>query len=105
MDDWIWEIVQDDWSIVKTLLEVYPSSLSLSEFRTSEITIERGFCARLSKPGYLDCTDWIGPFSTWIEAAEALAWQYGEIFEEYRDPWQGELLEAIEQRRNGKNEE
>lgn len=29
-----------------------------------------GFYARLSAPGYLDCTDWSGPFKT---EAEALA--------------------------------
>lgn len=26
--------------------------------------IQSGWCARLSVPGYLDCTDWCGPYET-----------------------------------------
>lgn len=32
--------------------------------------LKTGWFARLSAPGYLDCTDWCGPFDT-AEAAEA----------------------------------
>jgi hypothetical protein len=32
--------------------------------------LKSGYFARLSAPGYLDCTDWSGPFDT-AEAAEA----------------------------------
>lgn len=34
--------------------------------------------ARLSAPGYLDCTDWSGPFDTTEEAAQALLDLYFE---------------------------
>ena len=36
-----------------------------------------GFWARLSAPGYLDCTDWSGPFDTEEEAARYLLETYG----------------------------
>lgn len=39
---------------------------------------EHGWCARLSAPGYMDCTEWCGPFDTVEEAAEALL----DMFEE-----------------------
>lgn len=35
-----------------------------------------GWSARLSAPGYLDCTDWIGVFETEEAALEALAEMY-----------------------------
>lgn len=35
-----------------------------------------GFFARLSMPGYLDCTEWQGPYATEEEALKALADQY-----------------------------
>lgn len=31
-----------------------------------------GWYGRLSAPGYLDCTDWIGPFDTADEAIKAV---------------------------------
>ena len=37
-----------------------------------------GWYARLSAPGYLDCTDWIGPFDSEDEAFEALYETYGD---------------------------
>ena len=37
-----------------------------------------GWHARLSAPGYLDCTDWIGPYATEDEALEALYELYGD---------------------------
>lgn len=36
-----------------------------------------GIYARLSAPGYLDCTDWIGPFDSQREAEEELYRMYG----------------------------
>ena len=35
-------------------------------------TYESGFFARLSAPGYLDCTEWVGPFVTEAEALAAV---------------------------------
>ena len=34
--------------------------------------------ARLSAPGFLDCTDWSGPFQSVEEAAQHLIETYGE---------------------------
>ena len=39
---------------------------------------QSGYYARLSAPGYLDCTDWLGPFGTSDEAYEELAETYGD---------------------------
>lgn len=39
---------------------------------------EAGWYCRLSAPGYLDCTDWCGPFKTEIEALVALYETFGE---------------------------
>jgi len=33
---------------------------------------QTGWYGRLSAPGYLDCTDWSGPYSSEREASEAL---------------------------------
>jgi hypothetical protein len=35
-----------------------------------------GWCARLSAPGYMDRTDWVGPFDTELEAALELERMY-----------------------------
>lgn len=37
-----------------------------------------GIYCRLSASGYLDCTDWHGPFKTIEEAAQCLVDLYGE---------------------------
>ena len=37
-----------------------------------------GFFCRLSAPGYMDCTDWIGPFETEEEAENYLVDNYDE---------------------------
>ena len=46
-----------------------------------DFTRVKGWFARLSAPGYMDCTDWIGPYDTEEEAIEELDALYGE--EEY----------------------
>jgi hypothetical protein len=38
-----------------------------------EIETETGWFSRLSAPGYLDCTDWCGPFASQEEALRELA--------------------------------
>jgi hypothetical protein len=43
---------------------------------------EAGIYARLSAPGYLDCTDWSGPFESIRHAEEYLV-------ETYLDEWGG----------------
>jgi len=42
---------------------------------------EPGWYFRLSAPGYLDCTDWTGPYETEEEANEALAICYEDEVE------------------------
>lgn len=37
---------------------------------------ETAFFARLSAPGYTDCTDWIGPFENEVEAMQELDLMY-----------------------------
>lgn len=46
---------------------------------------ENSFYGRLSASGYLDCTDWSGPFDTIDEAAEHLIDIYSEMELFYRD--------------------
>ena len=43
-----------------------------------EIARKTGFFSRLSMPGYLDCTEWHGPFDTERKAAEYLEDIYGD---------------------------
>lgn len=40
------------------------------EGQQDEIEPEAGWYSRLSAPGYLDCTDWSGPFETEQEALD-----------------------------------
>jgi hypothetical protein len=44
-----------------------------------------GWCGRYSAPGYLDCTDWCGPFDTRKEAREETIRLYGNEDAEGRD--------------------
>ena len=63
----------DSWVQTKSDERVIPRSFC------EEPDFERlgkGWGARLSAPGYLDCTDWVGPFPTENEALKALAQQY-----------------------------
>ena len=39
---------------------------------------EEGWLVRLSADGYMDCTDWHGPFQTEEEAVEAIVDAYAE---------------------------
>lgn len=40
--------------------------------------IVEGWFARMSAPGYLDCTDWIGPYDTAEEAERECREMYGD---------------------------
>jgi hypothetical protein len=40
------------------------------------ITCARGWFARLSAPGYLDCTEWGGPFDTAFDARQYIVDTY-----------------------------
>jgi hypothetical protein len=54
--------------------------LDASEARefTDDTTASAGWYSRLSAPGYLDCTDWSGPYETESEALEALYEMFGD---------------------------
>lgn len=40
-----------------------------------------GWFYRLSAPGYMDCTDWSGPYASEVEAARACVSEYGDDVE------------------------
>jgi hypothetical protein len=52
-----------------------------SEIMEAGLDLEHGkvYC-RLSASGYLDCTDWSGPYDTVEEAAQALIDMYGDDY-------------------------
>ena len=52
----------------------------------------KGWYARLSAPGYTDCTDWSGPFKTELDGHAHLEEMYGS------DEEQDEFLDDIERR-------
>lgn len=66
-------------------IELYPCDY-FDSFTVAYVTncdkddIERatGFFARLSAPGYLDCTEWCGPFNTEAAALAYLTDTYGD---------------------------
>ena len=75
-------------------------SLDASEMGNGEsytITCEKGWFARLSAPGYLDCTDWYGPYEHEHEARAFILEAFdidpdtGGELEEDTDFWQGHL--------------
>jgi len=43
-----------------------------------EPELVKGWFCRLSAPGYMDCTEWSGPYETEQEAIEALDAMYGD---------------------------
>jgi hypothetical protein len=58
---------------------------TLSELANTEDAELAGFYSRLSAPGYLNCTDWSGPYATEAEALKACMDQYG-VDENGNDP-------------------
>lgn len=55
--------------------------------RDNEPELVEGFFARLSAPGYMDCTEWAGPFSSETEARDYIKSTYDV------DPETGDDLE------------
>ena len=55
-------------------MEPYAEKLSAKEAKefTDDPTAKAGWYSRLSAPGYMDCTEWQGPYSCENEAFEAL---------------------------------
>ena len=76
----IWIVPAEDAPETYTdeeLDEIY-SQVSEGGSECHECTYEEGFVARLSAPGYLDCTDWQGVYSSKEEALEELEEMYGD---------------------------
>ena len=50
-----------------------------------EVSMVVGWCARYSAAGYMDCTDWCGPYSTEDDALRACREMYGSDEDEDED--------------------
>lgn len=85
------QVVQDQWIevdgseggslIPADLTGGLTTPTALADFYSGEIysaELVTGWAARLSAPGYMDCTDWSGVYDTAEEAATALVEAYGE---------------------------
>jgi len=68
------------WTIIDGIdgSSVYPENISIMEAIEDygfdgicSIAVDHGWCARLSMSGYLDCTDWLGPFDHEYQADKA----------------------------------
>jgi len=77
MDNMKPEIVYNRWTIIDGIdgVSIYPGDISIIEAIENygidwicSIEVEYGWAYRLSMPGYLDCTDWIGPFDWKVDA-------------------------------------
>jgi len=73
----------DQWSEVYTVsgevliapFGVLPAEV-VEESEIESIRSALGWFCRLSAPGYMDCTDWSGPYETENEAREAIVEMY-----------------------------
>lgn len=66
-----WQALKDDGT-----RHSIPASVPLPHETSYTLTVETGWWARLSADGYMDCTDWSGPFATEAEAREHIKEQY-----------------------------
>lgn len=71
------QVVYDTWLVIETNegTVIYPSiahDIGEREYPDAEKEYKEGWCCRLSAPGYMDCTDWSGPFKTEKEARDYL---------------------------------
>jgi|SRR6185369_4219760 len=67
-----YDLDAQEWFLLIEAIKDYVSGRDIVE-----ITAKHGFIARLSAPGYMDCTDW-SAFETADEAAEYLIEMYGD---------------------------
>ena len=81
------EIMFDRWLVIDGShgVEIFPLSyVSEEEAKEKypgeiwEAAVVEGYGARLSMSGYMDCTDWVGPFATEDEAEEYLDEEYDD---------------------------
>jgi hypothetical protein len=73
----------------RALLPYYEGS------RLDTIELVRGWCARYSAAGYLDCTDWCGPYATEDEALQACREVYGDDEDDEADDEGDDLADEI----------
>jgi hypothetical protein len=59
-------------------LECFEYSDYNNHYKIHDLKIETAWFARLSMPGYLDCTEWMGPFFSEKEAIKEIMDFYGE---------------------------
>jgi hypothetical protein len=70
-----------------------PTPADLAEYAdgdlsdNAEITAVTAYWARFSAPGYLDCTDWHGPYDTKADATTGLADTYDVCTECWEQCW------------------
>lgn len=63
----------------------------------TELSAKVGWGARLSAPGYTDCTEWLAVYDNEREACEALLEIYGnQDDEEYDEDWEKELRAELD---------
>jgi hypothetical protein len=58
--------------------EVLADLIQYCEDKPHEYTVVQGWFARYSAPGYLDCTNWVGPCATEQEAIDECKELYGD---------------------------
>lgn len=79
LGDWI---EFEDWHCETSFYPVEVHELDLADIPDgSSVTIthhKNKWGARLSASGYMDCTDWLGPFDTREEAERELVYTYGD---------------------------
>lgn len=89
------QAVKETMYIVEDVGPVPLNVFSLNDFLHKNgctVTIERasGWWSRLSAPGYLDCTDWQGPYKTEREALDDLAKTHDVCPECWQQCWEQE---------------
>ena len=62
------ELVGTDMPDAEDLEEYCEGEIQLDDEGKPDYTAETGWYCRESAPGYLDCTDWCGPYDTEVEA-------------------------------------
>lgn len=82
------ELVPDDLVGTDPTLGALMDFCEGTPLRDAEPELVTGYFCRLSAPGYMDCTEWTGPFATEVGARLYLADTY-DI-----DPYTGEEADA-----------
>jgi hypothetical protein len=77
-----WDVIEDKYGDVSV---VPHGTIGYAEPEEDEypkiLETLSGWCSRLSAPGYMDCTEWSGPFATQNEAWRDLIRTHGDSVE------------------------